>query len=350
MSRGLSNAAMLQNKPIGGATLDIEGEKKAIKAVIKAESDAFFARDYDAWAQQWSQVEETVRLGAQSGGAVNYSVGWDKQKNMVSNILKRYPDANQDAVETMRRENWQFRISADMAFVTFDQNSALTKDTIVPVGLSHQMRLMEKINGVWKITMAAHADTSIEYFKCPVVRVSATAEIEWMNEPAKAALPESVVLCNSNGQLRAKHPEDDKLLRAKLTEYSKLTPMDLRLSLDPQVNSRATTPIILGQHSGEVPQIVWVSFLENMYLVSFQDIEENTRRLDVAAELFELSPAQIKLASALVNGLDLQGATEELGVSINTLRTQLQRIFDKTGTRTQAALISKLLTSATPAT
>lgn len=37
-----------------------------------------------------------------------------------------------------------------------------------------------------------------------------------------------------------------------------------------------------------------------------------------------------------------------LAVSVNTLRTQLQRIFDKTGVRSQAALVRSLLSVEAP--
>ena len=64
--------------------------------------------------------------------------------------------------------------------------------------------------------------------------------------------------------------------------------------------------------------------------------------------LYRLSPAQVRLARLIVDGHDLAGAADLLSVSINTLRTQLQRIFDKTGARTQAALVRSLLSADAP--
>lgn len=77
--------------------------------------------------------------------------------------------------------------------------------------------------------------------------------------------------------------------------------------------------------------------------VSFDNAEPSARRIVWAREHLYFSPAQIRLARLIVDGYDLAGAAELMGVSINTLRTQLQRIFDKTGARSQAALVRSLL-------
>ena len=73
------------------------------------------------------------------------------------------------------------------------------------------------------------------------------------------------------------------------------------------------------------------------------------RRVELAAEIYGLSPAQIRLARLIVDGHDLAAAADALGVSVNTLRTQLQRIFDKTGVRSQSALVRALLSAEAPA-
>jgi hypothetical protein len=47
-------------------------------------------------------------------------------------------------------------------------------------------------------------------------------------------------------------------------------------------------------------------------------------------------------------GDDLAAASEALGVSVNALRTHLQRMFDKTGTRGRATLVRALLSAEAP--
>lgn len=60
--------------------------------------------------------------------------------------------------------------------------------------------------------------------------------------------------------------------------------------------------------------------------------------------LFGLSPAEARLAEALVQGFSPGEYAASAGVSLNTVRTQIRSLFDKTGCRRLAELV-KLLSS-----
>jgi DNA-binding NarL/FixJ family response regulator len=62
------------------------------------------------------------------------------------------------------------------------------------------------------------------------------------------------------------------------------------------------------------------------------------------AELFGLSPAESRLAVALMGGKKLHDITIETGVGISTLRSQLSAILKKVGADRQVDLI-RILTS-----
>lgn len=57
---------------------------------------------------------------------------------------------------------------------------------------------------------------------------------------------------------------------------------------------------------------------------------------------FGLTGAEARLARMLVQGQSLQGAAAELDVTYSTVRSQLQRIFEKTGASRQAELVALL--------
>ncbi|HEY1708515.1 MAG TPA: helix-turn-helix transcriptional regulator [Rhizomicrobium sp.] len=59
--------------------------------------------------------------------------------------------------------------------------------------------------------------------------------------------------------------------------------------------------------------------------------------------LFGLTPAETRLAAALLDGATTAEAAERFGVSINTVHVQLARIFDKTGTKRQTELMRLLM-------
>lgn len=65
----------------------------------------------------------------------------------------------------------------------------------------------------------------------------------------------------------------------------------------------------------------------------------------VLAQLYGLSPAETAVALETAKGLGLDAVATKLGVSRNTAKTHLHRVFSKTGTSRQAELVRLLLTN-----
>ena len=61
-----------------------------------------------------------------------------------------------------------------------------------------------------------------------------------------------------------------------------------------------------------------------------------------------VTPAEARVACALVRGLSPQEAADACGVALGTVRTQLKAVFAKTRTRRQAELV-RLLIGLSPA-
>ncbi len=66
---------------------------------------------------------------------------------------------------------------------------------------------------------------------------------------------------------------------------------------------------------------------------------------EILAQLYGLTAREAALVVLLLDGLDLRDAAERLGLAMNTVRTHLRAVFNKTGTRRQAELVSLLLRS-----
>lgn len=63
-------------------------------------------------------------------------------------------------------------------------------------------------------------------------------------------------------------------------------------------------------------------------------------------DAFELTAAEAKVVKALANGChNLNNVADTLGISIHTVRTQIKKAFEKTGTSNQIELVKKVLTS-----
>jgi DNA-binding CsgD family transcriptional regulator len=61
--------------------------------------------------------------------------------------------------------------------------------------------------------------------------------------------------------------------------------------------------------------------------------------------LFELTPAEARIASRLAAGLRPREIADDQGLSVGTVRNQIKRVFAKTGTDRQAELVRVLLTA-----
>lgn len=68
----------------------------------------------------------------------------------------------------------------------------------------------------------------------------------------------------------------------------------------------------------------------------------------VLRELFEFTPAEAALALLLANGLTLDEASDELGITRNTAKSHLSSIFSKTGVTRQPKLVQLILKSVAP--
>ena len=60
--------------------------------------------------------------------------------------------------------------------------------------------------------------------------------------------------------------------------------------------------------------------------------------------LHGLTKMEAQVALRIVRGADLKQVSEELSVSVDTVHTHLQHVFNKTGTHRQAELVRTLLT------
>ena len=79
-------------------------------------------------------------------------------------------------------------------------------------------------------------------------------------------------------------------------------------------------------------------------LVFVTDTRKPARsRSFVMQQLYRLTPSEARVADRLLDGLDVHEAADRLGITSDTYRFHLKRIFAKTGTRRQAELMRLML-------
>jgi DNA-binding CsgD family transcriptional regulator len=79
-------------------------------------------------------------------------------------------------------------------------------------------------------------------------------------------------------------------------------------------------------------------------LFLFDTIRDANRIEEVVRTIYKLSPTEAKIASKLVFNPYLTDISASLGITYNTARTHLKRIYQKTGTNKLPALIQKIVT------
>lgn len=129
----------------------LEREKAAIVEVIERQAAAFWAKDFQRWADTWVHAPYIRRLGWSDSGGVVSVEGWDTigarmKKNMADN-----PTPNATPAKLVR-ERLNFRIYGDVAWVTFEQHGVSTGEPRFDMpGLSHETRILEKHDGRWRV-------------------------------------------------------------------------------------------------------------------------------------------------------------------------------------------------------
>lgn len=315
------------------------GEEAAVMAVIEAESSAYFSKDFDAYARCFVQAPYIRRIGWWTRDGVADRTGWDQFHNHARLQMEGYPAPNASPSQ-LRRENVTIRVGGDMAWVTFDQFApeAGEPDIDMP-GLSRETRVLEKHDGKWLIAYQGYVHVTGERTDTGAFRVDAAGSVNWMNKAAQAAAQAADYVAVRHGRLRA-------VMTASHRKLEQAIAVAAGVSRDRLENGRPAIPVVLDSASGDEPLVCWVvseGSGSGNAIVSINDVRFAHDRLDAAAALYGFSPTQRKVIEHIIAGNDLARCARFMGVSVNTVRTHLQRIFDKTGARSQPALTRKLL-------
>lgn len=64
--------------------------------------------------------------------------------------------------------------------------------------------------------------------------------------------------------------------------------------------------------------------------------------INLLRDLFDLTPAEARIAPTLASGQSLREAADSGGIKFSTGRSYLERVFEKTGTHRQSQLVALL--------
>jgi DNA-binding CsgD family transcriptional regulator len=192
---------------------------------------------------------------------------------------------------------------------------------------------------------AQAAEDALDRIPLGVALVSAKGKVLRLNRTAEAIVASGDGLWVGRNGLRAAGFDETRSLQRLIAEAAATAVGDGMCAGGAISLSRPSgaqpLPVLVAPTSGKrladgpcwPAAIVFIGYPE-------QEAQDPTGLL---RRLYGMTPAEASLASILLQGRDLTEAARELGVTMNTVRTQLRCVFDKTGARRQAELVRILL-------
>ncbi len=119
-----------------------EQEEKAILETLNNETKAAFQRDYEGWRENWVHRPTITKTYIDfADSTFSESVGWDEISQFVKTFIEEHPEP-----ETVPKmiDNIDVQLYGNGAWVIYEQQDSLR-------GLKRETRLMEKLDGNWKI-------------------------------------------------------------------------------------------------------------------------------------------------------------------------------------------------------
>lgn len=180
-----------------------------------------------------------------------------------------------------------------------------------------------------------------------LVLVSAAMEVVFLNRSAKMIVDQNDGLTVNRRYLRARSSDDTRRLHELLQK-------SISTSLGRGMHAGGATTIARPSHRRPFHVLVTPVHLRTMLptaltpaavaFIADPELKFETE-VQTLVQLFDLSRAEARLAAALSKGYNLTETSQLLGISLSTVRTQLGKLFEKTGTTRQAALIRTILMS-----
>lgn len=185
---------------------------------------------------------------------------------------------------------------------------------------------------------------TLDHLEASVFLVGSGGRIVFRNAPAASLLQEARLLRETNRLLTATEPAADRQLRdAYASAESNVASVDTRgvaisLSAQPLENWFAhILPLTSGDRAkaAETHDAIAAVFVRKRAV-------ETTSPLESYAKLYHLTAGELRVVDAVLKGGSIKVMAETLGLSEATVKTHLQKAFQKTGVNSQKDLIRLL--------
>jgi DNA-binding CsgD family transcriptional regulator len=207
------------------------------------------------------------------------------------------------------------------------------------------LKIHSKISGLE--TRALAADSALDAFPCGVLMLDSRGRLLFMNRNAQSLLAQQDGLEWTAGALVASEQGSSARLRARLAAALQtaagngVLPGSRFSILRPSLR-RAYEVLIAPLPS---PARAQPEANASVLIFLTDPDSQPVPSADALRQFYSLTPAEARMAVALVQGRSVEEAAEEFSVSVHTARTQVKSIFAKTQTRSQSELMRLLMSS-----
>jgi DNA-binding CsgD family transcriptional regulator len=313
-------------------------DRERIVAVIEGESAAWLEGDIHKWKTYWVQSPRAQHVNARPFLGARILQGFDEIERYFTPIFAMIVEEGRPERE-LRRENWHITIGADIAWATFDQVLPVDSDTTIASGLHNQMRILEKIEGEWKIVAVFQIPNRYGYYTNPWVRVDGKCRVVDTG-PALFEALDGRSAVRIVGNRLCGHSAIDTTTLCEAVRKADTCVQKRR--------ARPAVPLVLSDPNGAPMTPCWVTVADMMIVILLHDDRLLGEAIARAGRVFGLTAAQIRVAEAIARGHDLSVTAKALQVRPNTVRTHVRRMFERTAVNSQPALVRKLLSVAPP--
>lgn len=181
----------------------------------------------------------------------------------------------------------------------------------------------------------------------PVIVVDAQRKVEQINDAAEALLRRARQMFLKNDSLYMTSPKDDATfllgLRGLLSSESADTEEQSRFFFKPEPGT--TGPLVALYISPLRPAETLHAFSD--HAVAMIVLHDENARVELDPYLlnmvYQLTPAESRVATALAQGASVKGIAQQHGVSAHTVRTQIKAVLAKTGAVKQSEVVARLM-------
>ena len=170
-----------------------------------------------------------------------------------------------------------------------------------------------------------------------VIALDDLKRVTFMNKDGAALVNGGkVIVLDGGGHCRAATPGDTVLLHTAIESFVALgEPIVLGLN-DKDGETRYSFLIDHAAGSGGGATV---------FLFIMDPQKRRPPSVEALKQLFDLSNSEARLAHGLAQGLDIREVADSLDITVQTARTYLKTLFEKTSTNRQAELVRTLITA-----